>query len=311
MQTSLKTILITGSSGFIGGNLVEFFRDKYKLLTPKHQELDLLSQDAVNTYFQNNQIDYVIHGANVGGNRTIDDGPDIVEKNLRMFFNIAENEENFNKMIQLGSGAEYSKEKMPPQVKESQCGRYIPKDYYGFSKYIISKYIEKNPKIYSLRLFGVFGPGEDYRYKFISNSIVKNMLGMPITIMQNVFFDWLYIQDLMYIIEYFLSNNPQKNIFNITTGKQTDILSIAQLINDFSDFKSDIILINNGFNREYSGHNHRLLSEMGHYEFMSIDDSIRLLIEYYKANFETLELDIIRKDPYASKCKIKEDKSIN
>lgn len=304
MESKSKNLLITGSNGFIGKNLVQFFKDEYHILAPKHQELDLLSQRDVNDYFQNNQIDYVIHGANVGGNRTADDGPEIVEKNIRMFFNLAENQKYFKKMIHLGSGAEYSQGKMPPMVKEDDFGQFIPTDYYGFSKYIISKYIDKTPNIYCLRLFGVFGPGEDYRYKFISNSILKNMLEMPITIMQNVYFDWLYINDLMHIIAFFLKNNPSKNIYNITTGKKTDIISIARIINDISQFQSEITVVNKGLNQEYSGDNHRLIEEIGNYDFMKMEEAIGELIDFYKYNFDLLDLDAVRKDPYASKCKI-------
>jgi nucleoside-diphosphate-sugar epimerase len=308
MASSSKILLVTGSKGFIGRNIVEFFKNHYNVLAPTHHELDLLSQRDVNKYFKINKIHYVIHCANVGGNRTRDDGPGVVEENLRMFFNLAENQANFRKMIHLGSGAEYSREKMPAMVPEDDFGKFIPSDYYGFSKYIISKYIQNNPDIYCLRLFGVFGPGEDYRYKFISNSIMKNLLELPITIMQNVYFDWLYIQDLMHIIEHFLLNNPQDNTYNITSGKKIDLLSIAQIINDASNFKSPIKIVNKGLNREYSGDNHKLLAEIGNYDFLSMEKSIKDLINYYKSNFASLDLDTIREDPYASKCKINKEK---
>jgi GDP-L-fucose synthase len=304
MVKSVKTILVTGSGGFIGINITEFFKDEYQILEPKHQELDLLSQDVVDDFFQNNQIDYVIHGANIGGNRTREDGPEIVEENLRMFFNLTKNQENFKKLIHLGSGAEYSKTEMPPMVTENDFGSYIPTDYYGFSKYVISKYIENTDKIYCLRLFGVFGPGEDYRYKFISNSILKNMLKMPVTIMQNVYFDWLYIEDLMHIIDYFLKNNPSSSIFNITTGKKIDLISIVKLINDLSDFQSEIKVVNPGMNREYSGDNHKLTGEIGDYNFMNMKEAIKKLMDFYHTNCDDLDLNIIQEDPFASRCRI-------
>jgi nucleoside-diphosphate-sugar epimerase len=304
MAAQSETLLITGSSGFIGKNMVEYFREDYHVLAPTHQELDLLSQEDVDNYFRDNQIDYVIHGANVGGNRTADDGPDVVEINLRMFFNICENSERFKKMIHFGSGAEYSKENMPPKVRESEFGKFIPKDHYGFSKYLISKYIEKADNIYCLRLFGVFGPGEDYRYKFISNSIVKNLLEMPIVIMQNVFFDWMYIEDLLRITDYFLKNEPSPNTYNVTSGKTTDLLSIARKINELSDFESDITVVNPGLNREYSGENTALLDEIGDFQFLKMEDSLRKLMDYYKSIYHTLDLETVQKDPYASRCKI-------
>ena len=137
---------------------------------------------------------------------------------------------------------------------------------------------------------------------------MKNLLELPITIMQNVYFDWLYIQDLMHIIEHFLLNNPQDNTYNITSGKKIDLLSIAQIINDASNFKSPIKIVNKGLNREYSGDNHKLLAEIGNYDFLSMEKSIKDLINYYKSNFASLDLDTIREDPYASKCKINKEK---
>lgn len=307
MESSLKTLFITGSSGFIGSNAVRFFKDKYNIMAPTHHELDLLSQTDVNDYFKNNQIDFVLHTANVGGNRTAKDGPDIVEKNIRMFFNLAENQENFEKMIHLGSGAEYSRENMPPLVKEEEFGKFIPSDYYGFSKYIISKYIEKNNNICCLRLFGVFGPGEDYRYKFISNAILKNILKMEITIMQNVHFDWLYIDDLMNIINHFIKKDFSENTYNVATGKATDLINIANIINKNSNFESEVLVLNEGLNTEYSASNSKLINQIGNYAFKDMEESIKDLIKYYKSNLKNINCNIIFEDPYAVNCKINKE----
>jgi len=304
MSENQKTIFITGSKGFIGRNTVEFFKKDYQILEPSHGELDLLCQEDVNKFFRDHNIDYIIHCASVGGNRKQNDSTEVIEKNVRMFFNLAENREHFKKMIHLGTGAEYSKGLMPPNVKESDLGNHVPLDYYGFSKYVISKSIKNINNIYCLRLFGVFGPYEDYSYKFISNSILKNFLRLPITIMQNVNFDWLYIDDLMWIMNYFLTNNSLENLYNITTGKTTDIVSIAKIINKHSDFESEIKVLNPGLNSEYSGNNHKLIKEIEKYDFINIEDAIKKLMDYYRSNMNDLDLEIIKQDPYASKCTI-------
>jgi GDP-L-fucose synthase len=304
MSKNLKTIVVTGSTGFIGKNIVEFFSDDYEILAPSHSELELLSQNDVNTFFSNHDVNYIIHCANSGGNRKNNDNPEVIDKNLRMFLNLAENHEHFEKMIHLGSGAEYSKPFMPPNVKEEYLGKFVPQDEYGFSKYTISKIIEGMDNVYCLRLFGVFGPNEDYSYKFISNSILKNFLNLPITIMQNVYFDWLYIDDLMSIISYFLLNSPVEKDFNITTGKTHDLVSIAKIINKISNKQSKIEIVNNGLNKEYSGNNQKLLKEMGNYKFITMENAIERLMEFYSSHMDELDTDIIKRDPYASKCKI-------
>ena len=89
----------------------------------------------------------------------------------------------------------------------------IPMDEYGFYKYVCAKYSENSQNIYDLVIFGIYGKYEDYLYRFISNSIIKNLLKMPIVINQNVVFDYLYINDLVKIVGYFISHKPKYKIF--------------------------------------------------------------------------------------------------
>jgi nucleoside-diphosphate-sugar epimerase len=300
-----ETVLITGASGFIGKNAVEYFCNKYNIVAPIHKELDLLSQRDVQRLFQENEIDYVIHCANTGGNRKCGNVGDVVEKNLAMFFNIAENKQYFKKMIHLGSGAEYDRARMTAKTNEADFGKFIPTDPYGFSKYVISKYVEEEKdKIYCLRLFGVFGRYEDYEYKFISNAIVKNLLHLPITIKQNVFFDWICIDDLLYVLDIVLKSKCISKSYNITTGTVTDLITIANTINELSEFKSKILVENPGLNLEYSGNNRRLLSEVGNFKFKSMQESINVLLHYYRSILSEIDADAIRKDEYAAYCKM-------
>lgn len=299
-----KTILITGSSGFIGKNIIDHLKEKYTLLIPSHKELDLLSQPNVNRFFAVHEIDCVIHCANIGGNRKVQTKGDVLEKNLRMFFNIAENQDHFSKLIQLGSGAEYNKNRNLQNISENEFGKVIPLDEYGFAKYIISKYVENTEKMYCLRLFGIFGKYEDYEYKFIANAIVKNLLHMPITIRQNVNFSWVYIEDFLTILDYFLTYIPKKHSYNITPPSTTDLVSIVQLINSHSDFKSDICVENEGLNLEYSGNNTQLVEESWNVSFTPMDSAVKDLMEYYKTILPTIDPEIIRRDPYAAYCKI-------
>ena len=299
-----KTILITGSSGYIGKNIVQSLRPQFTLLTPSHKELDLLSQSEVHQFFLRNDIDLVIHCANFGGTRKTLETGGVIEKNTRMFFNLAENQDHYTRLINLGSGAEYNKNRNLEKVIETEFGKEIPYDEYGFSKYIISKYIEKAENMCCLRLFGIFGKYEDYEFKFISNAIVKNLLHLPITVRQNVNFSWLYIDDFLEILEYFLTHDPKYSTYNLTPSSPTDLVSIAQLINSLSDFKSEICVENDGLNLEYSGDNTRLIEEVGDFPFTPMKSSIKNLIEYYSSILPAIDPEIIRKDSLAAYCKI-------
>lgn len=62
-------ILITGSSGMVGRNIVEFINtDNYVLLTPSSKELNLLYKDSIDIYIKEHKPDFIIHCAGrVGG----------------------------------------------------------------------------------------------------------------------------------------------------------------------------------------------------------------------------------------------------
>ena len=299
-----QNIFVTGSNGFIGSHLKEYLKLNYlnyALFTPSSKELDLINEKDVEHYILSNNIDIIIHLANRGGGRDTIDMKNVTEYNLKVFFNIAKHEKNVKKIISFGSGAEYGKHKPIIEVKEEDYLLKQPFDEYGFYKSITSKYIEKSDKIVQLRIFGAYGEYEDYRYKFISNAIVKNILKLPIIINKNVYFDYIYIQDLLKIIDWFIHNQSKEKIYNATTGKKIDLISLANLVNKTSDFKSEIKVLNNGLNNEYTSNNDRLLKELGSFIFTTHKDAISKIREYFKYNISKIDRDIIINDPYLKK----------
>lgn len=296
-----KTVLVTGGNGFIGRNIKEQLCSKYNILAPTHSELDLLSGSEVKTYFKEHNIDCVINGANVGGNRKCCD-TDTIKKNLKIYLNLT-TYGDFEQIIQLGSGAEYDKSRSLNKISEYQFGEYIPSDDYGFSKYLISRCIGNREDAIGLRLFGIFGKYEDYEYKFISNAIIKNLIGLPIRINQNVVFDWLYINDFVRLLEDFIIQTPPYRFYNITPAKSYDLLTIANIINDTSNIKSKITIDHKGVNREYTGNNDRLLERYnGKFVFTSMEQSIKELMVYYQSILSTINTKKIKKDKYFDKC---------
>lgn len=303
----MMKILLLGSSGFIGRNILELLHIKYCILNPTHKDLDLLSLPDVTNYLSNHEVDTVIHCANVGGTRKCLNSGDTLEKNVRLFFNLFENRDKYDTLITLGSGAEYDKAYEISKISESEFGKKIPKDEYGFSKYIISRIVESSEKMYCLRLFGIFGKYEDYEFKFISNAILKNLLHLPISIRQNVNFSWLYINDFIEILEYFIKKNPKYSSYNITPPIAIDLVTIANLINEVSDFKSEIVIENNGLNLEYSGSNSLLVGENQNITFTPMKTAILELMEYYRLIIDTIDPEVIKQDKYAAYCKINDN----
>jgi len=294
-------IFITGASGFVGSHLKEYLQknySNYNLFTPSSNELDLANESAVDDYILSNTIDLIIHLANRGGDRDTADMKNVTEYNLRIFFNIAKHEKNVKKILSFGSGAEYGKHNPIVNAKEEDYAQSLPFDEYGFYKAITSKYIEKSDNIVQLRIFGAYGEYENYRYKFISNAIMKNLLHMPIVINKNVYFDYIYIDDLLKMIDWFMHNEPKEKIYNVTTGQKADLLTLAAFVNEASDFQSEIIVINDGFNNEYTSNNDKLMSELGGFNYTSHKDAIAKIRSYYLANLESLDCEAVKQDTY-------------
>lgn len=277
-------ILITGGSGFIGRNLVEHLGVMHDILAPSHKELDLLDEEAVKKFFIQNNIDIVIHSAIKPGHRNAIDTTDLLYNNVRMFLSVVRNKSRFKKMLYLGTGLEYDIRYYTPKMKEDYFDIHVPKDEAGFSKYLCAKYIENSDQITNLRLFGVFGKYEDYAIRFISNAICKTLFDLPITIKQNRRFDYIYIDDLIPIINYFIENKGEYNTYNVTPEKSIELIMLAEKVRDISGKNLPIIIAQEGMGVEYSGDNNRLHKEISNFKFTNIDSSISKLYKWYQEN---------------------------
>lgn len=213
---SKKTIFLTGGSGFIGRNLIEQLGSRYEITAPSHKALELTDQAAVTDFFKKQSFDIVIHSAVKPGHRNAPERAGIFEASLQMFFNLARNRGRFGKLIFLSSGAVYDISKPIVKAKEDELGRRVPVDEHGLAKYIIARHIEQLDNAVELRIFGTFGKYEDYSIRFISNAICKMLFDLPVTLRQDRKFDYLFIDDLVKVVDYFILNKNKYKVYNVT-----------------------------------------------------------------------------------------------
>jgi nucleoside-diphosphate-sugar epimerase len=299
-------ILITGGSGFIGRNLAEQLVSTHEVSAPSSAELNLLNEQAVREYLNAHRFDVVVHTATTRSNRQLAAPPDMLDRNCRMFFNLVRNQKRFGKMIHFGSGAEYERAQLPPRVSEDYFDTRVPRDAYGFSKYICAKYIERSEQILNLRLFGVFGAYEDYTVRFISNACCRALKGLPIVLRQDVMFDYLYVKDLATITNWFIENDVSDKAYNVCSGRPVALSDLARLISQVSaeisggNSSPHVSVLNEEQGAEYSADNSRMLTEMGGYHFWDLRDSIRDLYAWYQQqdgiDIESLRFDELRFD---------------
>lgn len=301
----MKSVFITGGLGFIGRNLMEKLTvDGYRVLAPSSSELNLLDEQAVDAFIRRETVDIIIHAANKGGGRDTMGMVDVVHTNLRMFFNIVKHADKVEKIIHFGSGAEYGKHRSIFMATEDEACNALPHDGYGFYKSVCSRYIEHlGGNILNLRIFACFGKYEDYRFKFISNAIVKNLLGLPITIRQNVNFDYVYVDDLVKMVLWAMTSHTVYKAYNITRGMSVDLLTLAGLINSVADSPSEIVVDIPELNREYTSSNRRIIEECP-VDFTPHSIAIGLLYEYYSKNLSSLDLEAVRQDGFINNIRV-------
>jgi UDP-glucose 4-epimerase len=289
-------VLITGASGFIGRNLAAQYAGRHEVAAPSRAELDLLDAKAVRQYLERHRFDAVIHAATERSNRGLPVRPDLLERNCRMFFNLARSRRSFGRMLFLSSGAVYDRAHWQPRMVEGYFDTHVPADDYGFSKYVCAKAIEGMDGVYEMRLFGVFGPHEDWRVRFLSNACCRAVWDMPVVIRQNVRFDYLDVEDLGWILEHFLRKSPRYRNYNVALGRAFDLKTLAKCVVQASGKSLDVEIRNPGMGAEYSAENTRLLAEIPDFHFRDMSESVARLYRWYEARKDTVDPALLRFD---------------
>ena len=289
-------ILVTGGSGFIGRNLVEAFAPHHRVAAPGRAELDLLDAECVRGYLERGGFDVVVHAATERSNRAQGGGPQLLERNCRMFFNLACNSHAFGRMLFLSSGAVYDRERLPPLVSEEDFDARVPAGDYGFSKYICAKAIREDGPVYELRLFGVFGPYEDWRVRFLSNACCRAIWDLPVVVRRNVFFDYLDVADLARILECFFTGSLERRQYNVCTGRPVDLKTLAEDVIEASGKALQIVVRQEGLAGEYSGSNRRLMAEIPTFRFRERKESIACLYHWLESRKAEIDPQLLRFD---------------
>jgi len=163
-------------------------------------------------------------------------------------------------------------------------------------KFIISKKIEELDNFVDLNIFGIFGKYEDWQIRFISNAICKTFFDLPITLRQNRRFSYLFVEDLMPILEFFIENEAKYKSYNIVPDENVELLQIAQIAEEISGKNVGIIVAQDGYGLDYTGDNSRLKKEFAQCKFTKLEQSILVLYNYYKANLQALDKKLLLVD---------------
>lgn len=277
-----KKILLTGGTGFIGKNILKLLGGKYEIFSPSRKELNISDQQSVDNYLSDKKFDIVIHCAiPTPWRNDIDKDTDILDYTMRGLFNLKFHEKEFEKIIYVGSGAEFDKSEDIVDAKETDIGKRIPKDAYGYAKYILNQIANSSCNIYNLRIFGCYGE-EEHEFRLIRSLVEEYLTKSTMTIRQDCVFSYVLVDDLICIMDWVINNNPKYHEYNVCNPKKYKLSELAKIIAIQLNAKVETVIKKDGFNKEYSGNCSRLLNELKDFEFTPIEDGIKQEIKWLK-----------------------------
>lgn len=245
-------VLVTGGAGFIG----------------HHVALHLSSKG-----YDIKVLDYLERASPTGISRLKDNGIPVIIRDVRSFqdysnfdivvhaaalVNVEESVQNpleyydVNSMGTARVGYECSKRKIPliylssaavygdpDKIPVSENDPVDPSSPYGLSKLMGEQVLGNYSKIYglkhvSLRLFNVYGPGQNPSYagvvsRFIANIVEGGSLEIYGDGTQTR--DFIHVEDVAKVVEEFISKNIFDNrVYNVGTGIGTRIIDLAKLV---------------------------------------------------------------------------------
>jgi GDP-L-fucose synthase len=245
----MKSILITGSNGFIARNIASRLFG-YNVTLTNRTNLNLLNSDEVDTFFKDKYFDVVLHTAIKGGTGLSPDEPDFVYQNCLMHFNILKNNNMYGKYISFGSGAEI--DRSTNINEESDYLNPFPLDPYGMSKILIAKSGETFDKFYNIRIFNIFSEDE-LPTRMIKANIFRYINKEKIVIHQDKFMDFMYFDDFMKIINFYIENNKCPKSINCSYKKKYLLSDIGSIINNLDLHKVEIEIQSGQIGNSYTG----------------------------------------------------------
>lgn len=301
-------IYVAGHRGLVGSAIVRNLQGRgfRNIIVRTHSELDLINQESVNKFFQEEMPDYVfLAAAKVGGINANNLYPaDFIYKNLQIQNNVIHfaHENKVKKLMFLGSSCIYPRE-CPQPIKE---------------EYLLSGYLEPTNEAYAIakisglnmcrsykRQFGddfiscmptnLYGPKDNFDLETshvlpalirkFHEAKISNMPYVEIWGSGNPLREFLYVDDMADACIFLMENYEGTEHINIGTGEEISIRELCILIQRIVGFKGELL-----FNPEKPDGAPRKLSdvskihEIGWRHRVKLEEGIKLTYSWYTKN---------------------------
>jgi len=255
-------IYIAGHRGLVGSAIQRSLQTSgySNLLMRTHEELDLLDQSAVNSFFENEKPEYVfLAAAKVGGIGANSTYPaDFIYQNTMIGFNVihAAYKYEVKKLLNLGSSCIYPKLAPQPMKEEYLLSGFLEptNEAYAVAKISVIKLCTYYNQQYGTNFLSVmptnlYGPGDNYDPygSHVLPAIIRKFHEAKISGSDKVTLwgdgsplrEFLYSSDLADALVLLMQNNnasdltnPAGDFINIGYGKDLTIRELAEKIRD-------------------------------------------------------------------------------
>tara|TARA_A100001011_G_scaffold283622_1_gene294017 strand:- start:7417 stop:8289 length:873 start_codon:yes stop_codon:yes gene_type:complete len=243
----VKTILITGSSGFIATNLINNLKQDNKIIgidikkkksnkLHKFYNFDLKNKKKVFSVFDKNQIDIIIHlAANPGFVSNFKNPIDAFNDNLLTSLIILENAKNYDidKVFLFTSFGVDNFKRNPTMYAYTKLSLKYLVDYFAKSL--------KAPCVL-IKLSNVYGPNSIHKNSVI-HSFFKNIYKHKKIIIHDngtQTRDFLYVDDISKQLKILINRRKIKSTNNFCSGKNTSINNVYKIIKTITNKKIKI-----------------------------------------------------------------------
>ena len=227
----MSKILLTGSTGFVGKNLLpKLINLGYDVIQLSSKDGDIAKQE---TWINLPQTEIVIHLASkTSVPESWTKSYDYINCNLMGTVNALNYCKQHNSKLIFISSYLYGN---PDQLPIDENASLKPTNPYALSKLLSEQACEyysksENIKIVILRPFNIFGPGQSNNYliQFIISQLeTSNIIKVKDLIPKR---DYIYIDDFTDAIVKSLTLNSNFNIFNIGSGQSYSVKEVIDII---------------------------------------------------------------------------------
>jgi GDP-4-dehydro-6-deoxy-D-mannose reductase len=268
----MKTILVTGISGFVGGHFTkslmnnnsnfiihgvsrsnpiwDFIQNRNQILDSiAFHQCDLLNTGKIQALIGDIQPDYILHLASFSSVAQSWREPlTSFLNNTNVFLNIVESvrlQKLDTKILSVGSSEEYGivKESDLPLTEEKNLAPANPYAVARVSEEYLAQIYARgyNLDICCTRSFNHIGPGQSD--KFVVSSIAKQFAGIAINhenpIIKigagSIIRDFVDIEDVITAYTAILENGITGEVYNVCSGEGHSILDIVNILSDLSE----------------------------------------------------------------------------